>query len=481
MPRILLPCALALLQIGATPADVVGLWVGLARHEGQSTEIGLRLEDAGEGRLRAVVSVPAMNILDMPFGPATVEGARVNAGPFVFERSGETLKGMLPEALVPVYAIPVELRRTTNPWTPRKRTEPPVRVVAPAWTFDAGGAIWAGVAEAEGRVYAGTENGVLHALDAKTGSPTWSFRAGGPIRARPTLAHGSVYLHGDDGYVYRLGAADGKERWRVQVDEKPPVRLPPGPQSRFDRWGSAVTASGDRLYVGTHDGRLLALDASRGAVVWTFRAGDSMLAAPAVSGGRVVFGSYDGKVYAVDERTGALRWTHDAKKPVVSTPAVDGGRVVVGSRSYDLLGLDTNSGQPAWKRYLWFSWIESSAVVRDGIAYVGSSDAGKLFAVETKTGAPAWETDVYGWPWATPAVTAERVYAGTIGDLSYPAPGRGGLVALDRSSGAPVWWHPLPAPTAPGLYGVPGPVAAARGFVYVGTLDGRVLAFRDPD
>jgi outer membrane protein assembly factor BamB len=479
MRRTLAVCALGLLQVAAAPVDIVGLWVGPARHEGQETEIGLRIEDAGDGKLRAVVSVPAMNILDMPFGPASVEGDRVAAGPLALQLQGGILRGTLPDFLVPVYTIPIELQRVSS-WKPAKRAEPTAPVVAPTWSLDAGSGIWAGVTVAGGRVYAGTEKGVVHAVDAATGRPAWSFATGGAVRARPTVEGDAVYVHSDDGYVYRLGT-DGKERWKVKVDPVPPERLPPGPKSRFDRWGSSVAVAGGRLYVGTHDGRLLAMDPARGATVWEFKAGDSVLAAPAVAGGRVVFGSYDGKVYALDERTGALRWSHDTRKPVVSTPALHEGRVVIGSRSYDLLGLDAATGVPAWTRYLWFSWVESSAVVRDGTAYVGSSDAGKIFALDARTGAPAWETDVYGWPWATPAVTAERVYAATNGDIRNPAPYRAGVVALDRRSGRIAWWHPLPAATEPGVHGIPGPVAAADGSVYVGTLDGRVLAFREPN
>jgi outer membrane protein assembly factor BamB len=466
MRRTVAVCALALLQLGAAPADIVGLWVGPARHEGQETQIGLRIEDAGEGRLRAVV------------GPASVEGDKVTAGPLALTLREGVLHGTLPDFLVPVYTVPLELKRTTA-WSPARRPEPTAPVVSPTWSFDAGSGIWAGVTAAGGRVYAGTEKGMVHAVDAVTGRPVWSFPTGGAVRATPTAAGDAVYVHSDDGFVYRLGA-DGRLRWKVKVDPAPPERLPPGPNSRFDRWGSSVAAAGARLYVGTHDGRLLALDAAKGTTAWEFQAGDSVLAAPAVGNGLVVFGSYDGKVYALEETTGALRWSHDTRKPVVSTPALDRGRVVIGSRSYDLLGLDAATGVPAWKKYLWFSWIESSAVVRDGTAYVGSSDAGKIFAVDVRAGKPAWETDVYGWPWATPAVTATHVYAATNGDPRNPAPYRAGVLALDRRSGRITWWHPLPATTEPGVDGIPGPVAAANGHVYVGTLDGRVLGFKEP-
>ena len=67
------------------------------------------------------------------------------------------------------------------------------------------------------------------------------------------------------------------ETWRVRVVAKPVERLPfDNPKSRFDRFGSDVTVAGGRLYLGTHDGHVLALDAATGARVWDFAAGDSV-------------------------------------------------------------------------------------------------------------------------------------------------------------------------------------------------------------
>lgn len=74
-------------------------------------------------------------------------------------------------------------------------------------------------------------------------------------------------------------AASGEERFRVRVVEKPIERLAfDNPKSRFDRFGSDVTVSGGRLYLGTHDGRVLALEPAQGTRIWEFAAGDSVLA-----------------------------------------------------------------------------------------------------------------------------------------------------------------------------------------------------------
>lgn len=465
-----------------TVADIAGVWAGTLTHAGETEPFALEIEPGSDGRVLLRISVPVAHLDRAPIGrvPAQVQGQgqEVRLGPFVlrYDRQAKTLSGTAPRDLVPVYEIPLTLHRVERFDAPAR---PPMAapLATPTWTFDAGSPLWAGAAFADGTVYAGGQDGRLHALDARTGKLRWAFRAGGPIRTRAAVSSGDVYFQADDGWLYRLAAANGEERWRVKVVEKAIERLPfDDPKSRYDRFGSDVTVAGGRLYLGTHDGRVLAVDPSGGETLWAFAAGDSVLAAPAVVGGRVFFGSFDGHVYALDAATGKLLWKRDTRGAVVSTPAVAGDRVVVGNRAYDLLGLDAATGEPAWTRYIWFSWVESSAVVHDGTAYVGSSDAAAVYAFDARTGERRWKTDVFGWAWGQPAVTDARVYAGTASQKGYLAGHAALVVALDRATGRPAW-HYVAAPAETGAYGFPGAPAVGEGLVFVTGLDGRVLAF----
>jgi outer membrane protein assembly factor BamB len=479
-------CALAVLAFSSIGLDavpdasaIIGSWSGSAVHQGESRPIGMVFAAAADGTLSARMSVPALDLWDFPLPPAKLEPGAVRIGQsFVLrlEAAAGTLSGPLPAALIPVYSIPVTLRRGTLARTPR--AEPTAPSVQPVWTFDAGAPIWAGAEAAGGLVYVGADDGRLHALDARSGAPRWVFRSGGAIRARATVSGGSVFVPSDDGFLYRLDASSGRETWKVRVEGAPVVRLPIGdPKSRFERTASSAVVAGGRVYLGTHDGHVLALEVDDGARVWAFKTGDTVLSTPALAEGRVFAGSFDGHVYALDAATGALAWKHDTKGPVVSAPAVHDGQVIVGSRSYDLVSLDARTGERAWTRYVWFSWVESSAVVRDGVAYVGSSDAARLFALDTKTGRSVWELDTGGWPWASPAVTARRVFIGAAGDADYLVKHQGAFLAVDRATGRLAWRYPVPPPADKGQSGFVGAAAVADGRVFVGGLDGRVYAF----
>jgi outer membrane protein assembly factor BamB len=195
----------------------------------------------------------------------------------------------------------------------------------------------------------------------------------------------------------------------------------------------------------------------------------------AVRDGRVYAGSFNGWVVALDAARGKPLWKFDTRGAVVSTPAPAGDRLVVGNRTYDLLGLNARTGAVAWKRYIWGSWVESSASVLGDVAYVGSSDADAVFAIDARSGRRLWATDVHGWTWGQPAVTDRTVYAGVSGLVGYPVPQVAGVVAMDRATGA-VRWHLETAAPAAGAFGIPGSVAVGGGRVYAGGLDGRVVA-----
>lgn len=59
------------------------------------------------------------------------------------------------------------------------------------------------------------DNGI-HAVDARTGAKRWTFFTEGPVRLAPTVAGGRVYAGSDDGLVYCLDAQDGRLMWSMR-------------------------------------------------------------------------------------------------------------------------------------------------------------------------------------------------------------------------------------------------------------------------
>ena len=64
-------------------------------------------------------------------------------------------------------------------------------------------------------------------------------------------------------------------------------------------------------YFGSADRNAYALNATTGALLWSFNAGGSVNTSPAVANGVVYFGSEGDNVYALNARTGAKLWSYN--------------------------------------------------------------------------------------------------------------------------------------------------------------------------
>lgn len=145
----------------------------------------------------------------------------------------------------------------------------------------------------------------------------WSYPLGlyRGIEATPLVIDGVMYTTGAWSVVFALDAATGKLLWKYD----PKVPKAKGVDACCDVVNRGVAAWGDKVFVGTLDGRLVALSRDSGEVVWSVQTFDSELAytitgAPRVIKGRVLIGSgggeYDvrGFISAYDADSGALDW-----------------------------------------------------------------------------------------------------------------------------------------------------------------------------
>src|SRR5262249_34688952 len=158
---------------------------------------------------------PVLHLYDIPLGKATLSGTTVRFASLSFEydAAAERLSGTVPADLAPLYALTTTLtRKAVINRTPRSELDAPVR--SPVWITELDTPVWSDVAAADGVVYAGGDDGRLHALAAKDGATRWVYATEGPLRARPTIAAGRIYVISDDGVLHRVGAGDGRATWQ---------------------------------------------------------------------------------------------------------------------------------------------------------------------------------------------------------------------------------------------------------------------------
>lgn len=268
----------------------------------------------------------------------------------------------------------------------------------------------------------------------------------------PAVADGKVYVGSryDDRNVYCLDATTGALLWSYRTGGG--VHTTP-----------AVVDG--KVYVGSYDDKVYCLLASTGSFVWSYTAGSSLsFSSPVVVDGRLYVGCEDYKIYCLNAGNGALIWNYTTAHNVRSTPAVVDGRVYVGGYDTNVYCLNASTGSLLWI-YKTAGSVNSSPAVVNGRVYVGSRDH-KIYCLNAATGAFIWS---YTTSWdidSSPAVAYGRVYIGTLESQRRYGDN---VFCLDATAGSLIWSYHIGEGKA--MFSAP---AVADGKVYVRSYMGDV-------
>jgi outer membrane protein assembly factor BamB len=155
---------------------------------------------------------------------------------------------------------------------------------------------------ADGVLFFGTEDGVLHAVDIQTRTENWQLETDGGRVQQPTVAGGTLYVGTQAGFLLAVDTRTGEERWRFQTGNVDwPIR---------DRFVNGTpTVTGGVVYFSSEDWNVYALDARTGEERWRLRLGEEPQALEIpIRDGVAYVGSWDGYLYAIDVTTGTLKW-----------------------------------------------------------------------------------------------------------------------------------------------------------------------------
>ncbi|PSO09876.1 PQQ-dependent dehydrogenase, methanol/ethanol family [Sphingobium sp. AEW4] len=274
--------------------------------------------------------------------------------------------------------------------------------------------------------------------------------------ATPVVVSGKLYVSTAWSMVKAYDGASGKLLW--SYDPKVPREW--AVNACCDVVNRGVAVADGRVFVGTLDGRLVALDAATGRPLWSVLTIDptkpyTITGAPRVIKGRVIIGNggaeygVRGYVSAYDAKTGERAWRFytvpgDPSKPfeapILAKAAkswfgqwwkLGGGGTVWDSMAYDpvldLLYIGTGNGSP-WNRKL------RSAGKGDNL-FLSS-----IVALRPSTGAYVWHYQVTpGDEWdftaTQPIILADIKIDGKDRKVLMQAPKNGFFYVLDRATG----------------------------------------------
>ena len=294
----------------------------------------------------------------------------------------------------------------------------------------------------------------------------WSFKTDAPLKSAPAVVGGRVYLGTGDRGIVALDGESGDVLWEYHTE---------------DRIESSPAVAGGLVFAGLLDRRVIALDQETGRLEWEFLTGNRVFSSPAVHGGTVYIGSGDGRLYALDALTGKERWSYQTNDSIIASPAVNEEVVAVLSQDKHLYILDIETGK---RRLDYRMFFATGSPTLNGNTVVAADDKGFLRAIDWRVKEFPFEKAIrtlrfhvfwYGftddlpgqkglvWGFQELGHTGVGTPVAALGNV-YAGSASGTLFALDEATGQKVWEFDARAP----LW---APPAVAGETVFVG--DGR--------
>ncbi|MEQ9259050.1 MAG: PQQ-binding-like beta-propeller repeat protein [Roseovarius sp.] len=254
-----------------------------------------------------------------------------------------------------------------------------------------------GMAYGNGRLYVSSGFGLLTALNAATGEEIWQQDLNTTGTGSPAVSGDLVYLVSGDEVAWAIDAANGRIKWQLSgTPNANNVLGAPAPsvsskyvifafgsgevQAAFRkgglrRWDSQVAGrrqgfstgligditsdpviDGNRIFVGSHAGRTIALDLNNGERLWT--AADGPLNPVWPAGDSIFMVSDRNELLRLSARDGSRLWGQ--KLPFFTNakpkrqneiyahhgPIVAGGRLIVASNDGQMRFFNPQNGQP---------------------------------------------------------------------------------------------------------------------------------------
>ena len=243
------------------------------------------------------------------------------------------------------------------------------------WKFQTGDVVHASPAIADGALFIGSWDSYFYALDAATGNEKWRFKTGEDpnihnqvgIQSSAAVNDGVVYFGCRDSNLYALDAASGQKKWA------------------FNNKGSWVIGSpavkDGKVYFATSDtSTLYAVDANSGSAVMSLKYNRwPLFSSPAIAGNMLYMGSHEGKLMAIDLAAQKTAWTFQTDGSIQNGAAYtkqDGTpkyEAAFTDDFYETMVIGVN-------KMMTVGAVLSSPVVVDNVIYVGSAD-GNLYAL----------------------------------------------------------------------------------------------------
>ena len=236
------------------------------------------------------------------------------------------------------------------------------------------GMVSGGVAASADIIVLGTNKAEVLALDMN-GALLWTAKVSSEVIAPAAITEAAVVVIGGDGVITALDPKTGARKWTVQR-----------PLPALTVRSSAIPVAGrGAVFIGTPQGKLLAMDAANGAIGWEATVATpkgaselerlvDVVGRPAMDTDRICAAAYQGRVACFDLVRGTLLWSRDLSS--LTGPLMDAKYVYISDEKGVAQAFDKSTGGTVWKQD-----------VLAGRRATGTALIGDFFAIQDAEGA----------------------------------------------------------------------------------------------
>ena len=230
------------------------------------------------------------------------------------------------------------------------------------WNFDTTASVDSSPAvSTDGSIYFGSNNRNIYSLNQQ-GGLRWSYTTNGAVHSSPAIDHlGRIWIGSDDGHLYSF-QSNGDTHFSTNTGAG--IRTNPAV------YGDAA------VFVGNDAGTVISYDLN-GQQRYSFTSGTAAVTAGPVvdSLANAYYGTDDGRMISLD-KDGNFRWSFQAGNAIYSSPAIDEQKnLFFGSDDHNLYALDQN-GSELWR-------YDTGAAVRSSPALF--SESGIIVGITNQT------------------------------------------------------------------------------------------------
>lgn len=220
----------------------------------------------------------------------------------------------------------------------------------------------------------------------------------------PAWDGSAVYAADRKGLVKALELDSGKEIWSVDLSKRTGFLS----ANLSALLSGGLTIDGDKIFIGTERGTVIALNKEDGQIVWDVEVAGEALSKPTVSNDLVMIHTSNGQLQALDVNSGEIKWTVNMDTPSLSlrgesAPAVAFGAAIVGGDNGRVSAVLLSQGQLIWQQRISqvtssteigrLNDVDMSPIIDDGKVYAIAYN-GTLAALDMRSGQILWKREL---------------------------------------------------------------------------------------